>query len=87
MSDPIVNHKEVFDLACYKREESNLARCYLALNDFVSRISRMSLDDGINSQFTDTESLRLIIENSRSILKNHQKETNDALRSQIATRY
>jgi len=26
-----LNHSEAYELACLKREESNLARCYLAL--------------------------------------------------------
>lgn len=28
----ILNHEEAFGLACYKKENSNLARCYLDLH-------------------------------------------------------
>lgn len=31
MPEPVTNHEEAWDLACYKREYSNLARCYLDL--------------------------------------------------------
>lgn len=38
--EEVVNHEEAFELACVKRAESNLARCYLNLR------SRVSLPDG-----------------------------------------
>lgn len=34
MSEPI-NHNEAWSLACHKREESNLARCYIELRELV----------------------------------------------------
>lgn len=29
MAETPINHKEAWDLACFRRDESNLARCYI----------------------------------------------------------
>ena|SRR3990167_8078062 len=41
MDEPIINHDEARELAAYKGENSNLARCYL---DLSSRLSALTAD-------------------------------------------
>jgi hypothetical protein len=56
MTDPIINHEEAAQLAAIKRDESNLARCYL---DAVQRIAELEKDaqnvmaelDAMNANF------------------------------------
>lgn len=38
MSNIIVNHKEAYELACYKQDNSNLARCYIEMHDILNKI-------------------------------------------------
>ena len=41
----IINHKEAFELACYKREHSNLARSYLELHSILNTVWHCMNDD------------------------------------------
>jgi hypothetical protein len=36
-TEPVINHDEAWSLACYKREHSNMARCYIETVDLLRR--------------------------------------------------
>lgn len=36
-TDQVINHDEAWSLACYKREHSNMARCYIEAVDLLRR--------------------------------------------------
>ena len=38
VTELIINHDEAYQLACIRREESNLARCYMELHDLVKKL-------------------------------------------------
>lgn len=38
MTDQIINHEEAYLVACFKRDESNLARCYLDLKRMFDEV-------------------------------------------------
>lgn len=44
LGSEVVNHKEAFELACYKRKNSNLARSYLELHSLLNTKQAMKND-------------------------------------------
>jgi hypothetical protein len=62
----MINHKEAFELACYTKEHSNLARAYLELRDILK-----GLHD--NSYFGDPDKYDNAMDEAAKILLGDDK--------------